>query len=532
MKSLLLLILFSANTYAQYFKFSDDISQRSQIVMQEGFEVHEKLFDFFDKRPCEFGMLDSCDGPMSVADREELKSLIISLDRWRVMAYQDIMPEVNLLEGKEFDIKKGDRFNLEEKRRLNPLTLKWIKFLKITIADDQASKDFIQKTRIALSIDLLLYDSFFRLAEVLKKSKKMRTILEYDMPEEGKILERTYKIALNKNKWDHTKDIVELLEKVQKWNQNQILLEHEKYFEQYLQSSFIRGRILERDFVFEITTRFLLSSQMSQTRFLGAVEKFIGKLSKLFGNSVGKVQTRDGKMKKLASDPKIMNEFKQKLKPLYILLEKTPHRLTDKFIPGYFGHVALWMGNMNDLSSLVIDYQGKEIPFLDHPEVLPHLEAFSQGKLVLEALRGPGVTLNTLEHFMDIDDFVILETPSMDNKTMANYLLRAIRQIGKPYDFNFDVETDRSIVCSELIYTVFNDIAWPTDINLGRYTINPDHVAWKATDACFHPIELYIGGKRIQENLKEELTKVLSLPGGISYIPTGSCQVWNFASYF
>src|SRR5690606_34334961 len=164
--------------------------------------------------------------------------------------------------------------------------------------------------------------------------------------------------------------------------------------------------------------------------------------------------------------------------------------------------------------------------------VLPHLEAFSQGKLVLEALREPGVTLNTLEHFMDIDDFAILETPSMSPEVMANYLLRAIRQIGKPYDFNFDVETDRAIVCSELIYTVFNDIAWPTEINLGRYTINPDHVARKVTVACYNTSVLYIDGKRVKADTKNELARDLSLLVDISYSPTGNCQVWNFASYF
>ena len=37
------------------------------------------------------------------------------------------------------------------------------------------------------------------------------------------------------------------------------------------------------------------------------------------------------------------------LKPLDILLEKTPFRITDKFIPGYYGHLAIWIGTEQDL---------------------------------------------------------------------------------------------------------------------------------------------------------------------------------------
>ena len=49
-------------------------------------------------------------------------------------------------------------------------------------------------------------------------------------------------------------------------------------------------------------------------------------------------------------------------------------------------------------------------------------------------------------------------------------------QIGKDYDFNFDVETLDKIVCSELIYLVFGNVVWPTKYQLMRNTISPDNV--------------------------------------------------------
>src|SRR5690606_29067670 len=161
---------------------------------------------------------------------------------------------------------------------------------------------------------------------------------------------------------------------------------------------------------------------------------------------------------------------------------------TDRFIPGHFGHVAFWLGQPEELISFTVQHEGREIPLLDHPAMLPYLERFSQGKLVLEALREPGVTMNTLEHFMDIDDFLVLRSSEVQEP--GEKILTAVKQFGKPYDFNFDIETEEAIVCSELIYMVLDEVSWPTDRSMGRYTISPDHIAWKSMDNCLDPVVL------------------------------------------
>jgi hypothetical protein len=265
------------------------------------------------------------------------------------------------------------------------------------------------------------------------------------------------------------------------------------------------------------------SSQLGQSRFFEAVNQVVGVMSRVFGNTVGLVQTRSGKLLPMSADPQTMRTLKGKLKPLDVLLEKTPFRLTDKFIPGYFGHVAIWVGTTEELKSYQVKYNGKMISLLSHPDVIPHLPALSEGKLIVEALR-PGTTLNTLEHFMDIDDFAVLESPVMSESETAMHLLRTIQQVGKPYDFNFNVETQRELICSELIYAVFTNQQWPTSVSLGRNTISPDQVAWRAVDSCFKPKLMYLYGKSVSQNLKEELRKVLELPGGIEYTPSSTCD--------
>jgi hypothetical protein len=69
-------------------------------------------------------------------------------------------------------------------------------------------------------------------------------------------------------------------------------------------------------------------------------------VSGLFGNTVGMYESRKGK---LYGDEAALRNIKSVLQPLDIILEKTPFRLTDKLIPGHFGHVAIWTGSKAEL---------------------------------------------------------------------------------------------------------------------------------------------------------------------------------------
>ena len=122
-------------------------------------------------------------------------------------------------------------------------------------------------------------------------------------------------------------------------------------------------------------------------------------------------------------------------------------------------------------------------------------------EVVLEALR-PGVQLNSLEHFMNIDDFAAVrpiydmavlhpnyykseDSPKniqrLVQEQKARILVRALGNYGKDYDFNFDVSTIDKIVCSELAYQTYISIDWPTELTMGRYSITPDQVSVNGT---------------------------------------------------
>jgi len=122
--------------------------------------------------------------------------------------------------------------------------------------------------------------------------------------------------------------------------------------------------------------------------------------------------------------------------------------------------------------------------------------------MIIEALR-PGVQINTLEHFLNIDNMGVIRYENLTLERKKAYLLNAFEQIGKNYDFNFNVESANEIVCSELIYIAIDDMMWNTEKTIGRYTISPDNIAQKLVHSNFQPVLLYLDGKEIQENIQQ-----------------------------
>lgn len=223
-------------------------------------------------------------------------------------------------------------------------------------------------------------------------------------------------------------------------------------------------------------------------------------LSMGFGNMVGLAESRKGYLYNMSEDEK--EQLISEMRPLDILMEKTPFRLTDSMIPGHYGHVAIWLGTEQQL---------KELQVWDKIEK-KYQEKIRAGHYIVEALR-PGVEINTLSHFLNIDDFLVIRDrrPNISDDYRRGAILQAIKQIGGEYDFNFDVYTHERIVCSEIAYVVFKDIKWPTEHVLKRYSISPDNVAQFAhdKDRLFEPVIMYHQGKRVYKDLPYSLSLLL-----------------------
>ena len=221
-------------------------------------------------------------------------------------------------------------------------------------------------------------------------------------------------------------------------------------------------------------------------------------LSKTLGNTAGLVETRKGK---LYDDADVAAHVRSVIKAGDILLEKTPFRLTDKLIPGHWGHAAVYIGTEEELVSLGI---------WDHPVVVPFQEDIRADKLIDEALRDD-VQLNTIEHFLNVDDVAIMHDCTESDEAKADRIILALRQLGKEYDFNFDIETSVKIVCSELIYVTSIMIDWVTEEVVGVHTISPDNVAVKSIEdnSIFDITLLYHDGVEVTTDKKVEMQRLL-----------------------
>ena len=220
------------------------------------------------------------------------------------------------------------------------------------------------------------------------------------------------------------------------------------------------------------------------------IEDIIFDGSEIFGNTLGTIQFRAGKLK---TDENFLPSVKSQLKVLDVLMERTPARATSNFIPGFWTHAAIYVGTEEDLR-----YYG----IWDHPLVRNHQERIKNGASAIEALR-TGVEINSLESFRDADTFstIRLKVPLNHEQTRA-HLLTAFAQLGKIYDFSFDIQSGKKIVCSELHYITFTEVPFNTSQILKRQTISIDQVAEQAlTNRFFDVVNFWVDGKEMKEDL-------------------------------
>ena len=361
-----------------------------------------------------------------------------------------------------------DQVSLEIEEDNNFITKSKLK--KVTLSSEEGQEYLYHSKRLAAG-KMILYDNYLYVVYPLNKNKKLRRLIHWD---NERVNDELSKIGIEVNGQDNRKLLSQLISFHSKEKKlraemqieyNETLVREVEYFDQVIDQS------MTIDYLEKTGTR-IGDDWSGLFRAIGDVVHEAGSFvtyltSKLFGNSVGQVEMRKGKLITMSIEEQV--EVTSLLQPLDLLLERTPFRLTSKFIPGFFGHVAVWVGNEEQL---------KELGIWDHPSVKPYQQAVRDGRRIIEALRS-GVEINTFEHFLNIDDLVAMRIKSpLTLEQKRSYLIMAFEQLGKEYDFNFDVETEDRIVCSELAYVVYQDTEWQTERMLGRTTISPDDTWW------------------------------------------------------
>jgi len=91
---------------------------------------------------------------------------------------------------------------------------------------------------------------------------------------------------------------------------------------------------------------------------------------------------------------------------------------------------------------------------------------------------------------MNIDDVAVLRAQKQPPEALRDSIGLALSNFGKRYDFNFDVNTTETIVCSELVYAAYPQIDFFTKQVFTSFTISPDDIAKLAAGNPSDPLDL------------------------------------------
>ena len=184
-------------------------------------------------------------------------------------------------------------------------------------------------------------------------------------------------------------------------------------------------------------------------------------------------QPRDGQL--MIQDAQLA-EFRARLKPGDILIERQNWFLSRALMPGYWAHAALYVGTTNDLVRLGLDRDPRVAALWKDYAAR---DAAGHEHLILEAVP-EGVRMTTLEHCIGVADSAAVLRPRVGEKEVREAIARAFSHLGKRYDFDFDFFSSDKLVCTELVFRCYDGaVKFPLVEVMGRKTLPPTELVRK-----------------------------------------------------
>lgn len=164
----------------------------------------------------------------------------------------------------------------------------------------------------------------------------------------------------------------------------------------------------------------------------------------------------------------VIDDLQPQLKPGDIILTRRDGYLSNTFLPGNWGHAAMYIGTPEQLKALGSD-----------PELEAQLATF-KGRdkdghpfTAIEAI-GEGVRFSSIPFALHAD-MVAVVRPKVAPEVIRQAITRAIKLRGVPYDFSFDLSSQDKIICTELVYRAYAPhLEMSMEEVMGRKTLKPD----------------------------------------------------------
>lgn len=203
--------------------------------------------------------------------------------------------------------------------------------------------------------------------------------------------------------------------------------------------------------------------------------------------------------------PAQVESLRARMLPGDVMLQRREWYLSNVGLPGFWSHAAIYVGtpeerraffDVEEVRRLVVSrgepsgdlerLLERSFPAARAAQLLP--PEHGQAQRVIEAI-SEGVVFTTIEHSLAADSVVVLR-PRLPRSAIALALERAWGYAGRPYDFDFDFQTDSALVCTELVYKAFEPSAAAPGLRLaleeivGRTAIPANAIA-RQFDAQF-----------------------------------------------
>ena len=185
----------------------------------------------------------------------------------------------------------------------------------------------------------------------------------------------------------------------------------------------------------------------------------------------------------------VADELRAVLQPGDVIVNRKEFALTNYFLPGYWPHAALYLGEPGELERLGLR---------EHHELQPRWRRLleldqHEPRRVLEAMRD-GVWLRSLGSPFRADAIAILR-PLLAADDIAQAIGRGMLHEGKAYDFDFDFSRSDRLVCTEVVYRSYQGIGglqFPLTRRAGRLTLAAeDLLRLSLAHSGFQPLAVY-----------------------------------------
>ena len=179
--------------------------------------------------------------------------------------------------------------------------------------------------------------------------------------------------------------------------------------------------------------------QLNDAVIQGGLMRAIYAFQEWGSRAVSSVTTRPGHVPKLPDDISI--RLRQLIRPGDVFVTRKDTALTNYFLPGYWPHAALYIGDQQ----------------------------------VIESLKD-GVRQRTLDSPFGNDAISVLR-PTIDASLIETVIQRARTHLGKPYDFDFDFTRSDRVVCTEVVYRSYEGlggVSFQLSRRAGRQTLSAE----------------------------------------------------------